>query len=89
MNGQRVGYVRVSSIEQNAQRQLDGVALDRVFTDQASGRNSKRPQLSLLLGFVRAGDTVLSTAWTGSRATWTTCATSFSRSPAAACELSS
>ena len=32
MTGQKVGYVRVSSSDQNAERQLDGVALDRVFT---------------------------------------------------------
>lgn len=59
MNGQRVGYVRVSSIEQCMERQLDGVALDRLFTDRASGRDTKRPQLNALLSFVRAGDTVL------------------------------
>ncbi|MGP8431770.1 recombinase family protein [Paraburkholderia fungorum] len=59
MNGQRVGYVRVSTFEQNAERQLDGVELDRVFTDKASGRDTKRPQLDALLSFVRAGDTVV------------------------------
>lgn len=31
MNGQRVGYVRVSTFEQNAERQLDGVELDRTW----------------------------------------------------------
>lgn len=59
MNGQRVGYVRVSTFEQNAERQLDGVELDRTFTDKASGKDTKRPQLDALLTFVRAGDTVL------------------------------
>ncbi|SAL07465.1 invertase [Caballeronia calidae] len=58
-NGQRVGYVRVSTFEQNAGRQLDGVDLDRIFTDKASGKDVKRPQLDALLGFVRAGDTVV------------------------------
>jgi DNA invertase Pin-like site-specific DNA recombinase len=41
--GQRVGYIRVSSLDQNPDRQLDGVALDRTFTDQASGRDVARP----------------------------------------------
>lgn len=58
MNGQRVGYVRVSTFEQNAGRQFDGVTLDRIFTDKASGKDTKRPQLDALLTFVRAGDTV-------------------------------
>ncbi len=59
MSGQRVGYTRVSSLDQNADRQLDGVALDRVFPDSASGRSTARPQLEALLAFVRDGDTVL------------------------------
>ncbi len=59
MSGQRVGYTRVSSLDQNPDRQLDGVALDRVFTDSASGRSTARPQLEALLTFVRDGDTVL------------------------------
>jgi len=59
VSGQRVGYTRVSSLDQNADRQLDGVTLDRVFTDSASGRSTARPQLEALLAFVRDGDTVL------------------------------
>src|SRR5260370_37042652 len=59
MNGQRVGYVRVSTFEQNAERQLDGIDLDRTFTDKASGKDTKRPQLDALLTFVRNGDTVV------------------------------
>jgi DNA invertase Pin-like site-specific DNA recombinase len=55
----RVGYIRVSSLDQHADRQLDGVQLDRAFTDKASGRNIDRPQLDALLGFVRHGDTVI------------------------------
>jgi DNA invertase Pin-like site-specific DNA recombinase len=58
-DGQRVGYVRVSSVGQNPRRQLDGIPLDRVFTDTVSGRSTNRPQLAALLGFVRAGDTVI------------------------------
>lgn len=59
MAGQRVGYIRVSTVDQSPGRQLDGVDLDRVFTDHASGRDSDRPQLQALLEFVRDGDTVL------------------------------
>lgn len=57
-NGQRVGYVRVSAADQETARQLDGVALDRVFTDRASGRNTERPALRDCLAYVRAGDTL-------------------------------
>jgi DNA invertase Pin-like site-specific DNA recombinase len=59
MNGQRVGYVRVSTFEQNAVRQLDGIELDRTFTEKASGKDTKRPQLDALLTSVRNGDTVV------------------------------
>ncbi|MET3773047.1 recombinase family protein [Arthrobacter nitrophenolicus] len=59
MNGQRIGYVRVSTLDQNEKRQLEGQILDRVFTDKASGRDTARPQLAELLRFARDGDTVL------------------------------
>jgi len=59
MNGQRIGYVRVSSLDQNPDRQLDNVSMDRVFTDQASGKDVARPQLDALLRFARDGDTVV------------------------------
>lgn len=59
MNGQRIGYVRVSSVGQNADRQLEQVAVDRVFTDKASGKDTHRPELERLIAFVREGDTVV------------------------------
>lgn len=59
MVGQRIGYVRVSSLDQNVDRQLDGVPVDRVFTDRASGKDTQRPELEAMLAFVREGDTVL------------------------------
>jgi DNA invertase Pin-like site-specific DNA recombinase len=59
MAGQRIGYVRVSTFEQNAQRQLDEIPVDRLFIDQASGKDTKRPQLETMLAFVREGDTVV------------------------------
>lgn len=57
--GQQVGYTRVSTLDQNSDRQLDGVALDRLFTDSASGKDLRRPQFEEMLSFVRDGDTVL------------------------------
>ena len=59
MKGQRIGYVRVSTLEQNPERQLDGVRVDRIFTDKASGKDTKRPELERMLAFVREGDTVV------------------------------
>ncbi len=55
----RVGYVRVSSLDQNTVRQLDGIEVERTFTDTASGKDTTRPQLEALLAFVRDGDTVI------------------------------
>lgn len=57
--GQRVGYVRVSTLDQNTDRQLEGLALDRVFTDKASGKDVQRPQLQAALQYLREGDTLL------------------------------
>jgi len=57
--GQRIGYVRVSSIDQNDQRQLVGIELDDTYTDKASGKDVHRPQLKALLKHVRLGDTVI------------------------------
>lgn len=59
MKGQRIGYVRVSSTDQNPERQLEGVDLDRVFTDKASGKDTQRPQLDALLTYAREGDMVV------------------------------
>lgn len=56
--GQDIGYIRVSSLEQNTARQLDGIMLDKVFTDKCSGKDENRPQLQTMLEFVRDGDTV-------------------------------
>lgn len=55
----RVGYIRVSTIDQSTDRQLDGVQLDRFYTDKASGKDAKRPQLAEALRFVREGDTLV------------------------------
>lgn len=54
--GQVVGYVRVSTVDQNTERQLDGLQLDKVFTDHASGKDTARPELQACLEYVRDGD---------------------------------
>ncbi len=59
MKGQRIGYVRVSSFDQNPERQLEQVQVDKVFTDKASGKDTQRQELDALLSFVRDGDTVV------------------------------
>ena len=59
LSGQRIGYIRVSSFDQNPERQLDDVAVDRTFTDKASGKDVQRPALEELCAFVRHGDTVV------------------------------
>ena len=59
MHGQRIGYVRVSSFDQNPERQLEHIQVDKVFTDKASGKDTQRPELERLLAFVREGDTVV------------------------------
>lgn len=59
MTGQRIGYIRVSSDDQNPDRQLDGQNLDRVFTDRASGKSSDRPALAECLKYVRTGDILI------------------------------
>ena len=59
MQGQRIGYVRVSSFDQNPERQLEHVPVDKVFADKASGKDTQRPELDALLSFVREGDAVV------------------------------
>ncbi len=57
--GQCVGYIRVSTLDQREDRQLEGVMVDRRFVDHVSGKDVKRPQLTAMLSFVREGDTVV------------------------------
>ena len=59
--GQKIGYIRVSSIEQNTESQkslLGNVGMDKVFEEKLSGKNTERPQLQMMLDYVRDGDTV-------------------------------
>ena len=53
------GYTRVSSLDQNTERQLHGEMMDKLFTDKASGKDVHRPQLQAALAYMREGDTLL------------------------------
>lgn len=59
MKGQTIGYIRVSSVDQNVERQLKGIDLDKTFTDKISGKDTNRPEFERMLDFVREGDTVV------------------------------
>jgi DNA invertase Pin-like site-specific DNA recombinase len=58
MTGKRIGYIRVSSIDQNPERQLQGIQLDKVFIEHASGSSIKRPQLDAMINYVRDDDII-------------------------------
>lgn len=55
----KIGYIRVSTVDQNTERQLDGIQLDKVFEEKASARNVSRPKLVELLDYIREGDEVI------------------------------
>lgn len=54
----RIAYKRVSSLEQNLDRQLDGLSFDKTFVEKVSGKNIDRKELQNLLEWVREGDEV-------------------------------
>jgi len=56
--GRNIGYIRVSSIDQNTARQLDGINIDIVYTDKVSGKDRIRPELDNMLKAVTTGDVV-------------------------------
>ena len=56
---QKSANVRVSTVDQNEGRQLEGVKVDRKFIEKVSGKDVKRPQLEAMLGFLREGDTLV------------------------------
>lgn len=51
-----VGYIRVNSDDQRQERQLDGVALDKIFEDKAGGADVRRPALMACCTSLREGD---------------------------------
>ena len=54
-----IGYKRVSSLEQNTVRQLEGIECDLNYEDKISGKDTKRPQLMELIKTANKGDTVV------------------------------
>lgn len=57
--GKTVGYIRVSSEEQNPESQLEGLKLDKVFIDKVSGKDMQRANLNALISYVCEGDIVI------------------------------
>ncbi len=55
---QHIGYIRVSTVDQNTDRQLDSIYLDKTFKEKLSGKDTKRPQLQACLDYLREGDTL-------------------------------
>ena len=56
MQGKNIGYVRVSTHDQNIARQLDAVHLDKAFEEQASRKDASRSVLQACLDYLRDGD---------------------------------
>ena len=57
----KVGYVRISTKEQNTARQdelMKGLGVEKVYTDRMSGKNTERPELRKVMDFVREGDSL-------------------------------
>ena len=59
MTGQRIGYIRISSFDQNTEQQLKNIVVNKLFTEKASGKDTHRPQLMALMEFIREGDTLV------------------------------
>ena len=57
----KVGYVRVSTLDQNPARQMElmkSLGVEKIFLDKISGKDTNRPQLNEMLSFLREGDTL-------------------------------
>ena len=58
----RIGYIRVSSAEQNTARQevlMEELGVDEVYIDRMSGKDANRPELQKMMEYVRRGDAVI------------------------------
>ncbi|MEE1534870.1 MAG: recombinase family protein [Oscillospiraceae bacterium] len=58
----KIGYIRVSTQEQNTMRQevlMQELSVDEVYIDRLSGKNTDRPELKKMMDYVRKGDTVI------------------------------
>ncbi|MDN6948969.1 recombinase family protein, partial [Enterococcus faecium] len=61
----KIGYIRVSSQDQNLDRQLammEGLNIDKLFQEKASGKDTERPEFQKLLNYIREGDCVIVTS---------------------------
>ena len=62
----KIGYARVSTIEQNEARQikaLEELGCEKLFIDKQSGKDTKREQLNAMFNYIREGDTVIVTEY--------------------------
>ena len=58
----KIGYIRVSTQDQNTIRQeamMESLGVEELYVDRASGKNTQRPELQKMLDYVRRGDTVI------------------------------
>ena len=58
----KIGYVRVSTIEQNPKRQevmMEELGVEEIYIDKCSGKDTNRPQLKKMLDYIRKGDVVI------------------------------
>ena len=58
MKGQKIGYIRVSTVDQNTDRQLADIELDKVFEEKVSAKTANRPELQQMLRHIREGDEI-------------------------------
>jgi len=59
MKGQTIGYIRVSSTDQNPERQLRDIEVDRTYIDKCSGKSLDRPEFDKMMDYLREGDTLI------------------------------
>lgn len=59
MTDKTIGYIRVSTVNQNVDRQLEGIHLDKVFEEKVSAKTKNRPRLQEMLNYIRDGDSVV------------------------------
>ena len=58
----KIGYIRISTADQNTARQellMEQLGVDEVYVDRMSGKNTTRPELQKMMEYVRRGDTVI------------------------------
>lgn len=59
--GQNIAYIRVSTVEQNEERQIKALEeknIDKFYIEKASAKDTNRPKLNEMLDYIRQGDTV-------------------------------